>query len=86
MKRNLLLLFYLLAGVVLGGLLASACSGVPFLSWLSYSASIGFNPNNPFILDLAVLQLSFGFGLNISVAQIITVALALYLYSRARIR
>ena len=36
MKRTLLLWFFILAGIVLGAMLASVCRNVPFLSWLSY--------------------------------------------------
>ncbi len=81
MKRTLLLLFFLLGGVVIGGLIASLCAHVGFLSWLSYACAIGFNPDAPFVLDLSVLQLSFGFFINISVAQIIMVGLAIFLYT-----
>ena len=43
LKRNLLLIFFILAGIVLGGMLANLCANIPFLSWLAYSSSIGFN-------------------------------------------
>ncbi|MFV0411704.1 MAG: DUF4321 domain-containing protein [Oscillospiraceae bacterium] len=85
-KRNLLLLFFILAGVVVGAMLASVCQNVPFLRWLSYGGSIGFNPANPFVLDLSVLTLTFGFSLTISVAQIITLGLAIFLYNKTNIR
>ena len=52
LKRNLLLIFFILAGIVLGGMLANLCANIPFLSWLAYSSSIGFNADSPFVLDL----------------------------------
>ena len=55
MKRTLLLWFFILAGIVLGAMLASVCRNVPFLSWLSYYQSIGFNSDAPFVLDLSVV-------------------------------
>lgn len=86
LKRNLLLAFYLLAAVLLGAMLASLCSGVPFLTWLSYSSAIGFAPDNPFVLDLSVIKLSFGFSMSISVAQIITIAISIFAYNKTKLK
>lgn len=82
LKYNLVLLFFLLAGIVVGGMLATVCARVGFLSWLAISSSIGFNPANPFVLDLSVLQLTFGFSMSVSVAQVITIGLAIFLFTR----
>ena len=86
MKRTLLLWFFILAGIVLGAMLASVCRNVPFLSWLSYYQSIGFNSDAPFVLDLSVVKLTFGFSMGISVAQIITIALAIFCYNKTNLR
>lgn len=83
-KQNLLLFFYLIAAVVIGGMIGDLCANVPFLGWLAYARHIGFAAENPFVLDLSVLRLTFGFSVGISVAQIFTVALALFLYSRTK--
>ena len=61
LKRNLLLIFFILAGIVLGGMLANLCANIPFLSWLAYSSSIGFNADSPFVLDLSVIKLRSAF-------------------------
>lgn len=79
-KRNLLLLFMLLAGVVMGSLLASVTAKVPMLGWLSYGSSVGISTGEPMLLDLAVLQIAFGFQFQINVAQIICIILAVCLY------
>lgn len=84
LKRTILLLFYLLAAVIVGAMIASVCSHVSFLKWLSYSGSIGFSP--PFVLDLAVLQITFGFSMSISVAQVFTILLSIFLYNKTRIK
>ena len=86
MKRTLLLWFFILAGIVLGAMLASVCRNVPFLSWLSYYQSIGFNSDAPFVLDLLVVKLTFGFSMGVSVAQIFTIAAAIFLYNRTSLR
>ena len=80
LKRNLLLIFFILAGIVLGGMLANLCANIPFLSWLAYSSSIGFNADSP------VIKLTFGFSMGISVAQIITIALAIFCYNKTNLR
>ncbi|MEG0179842.1 MAG: DUF4321 domain-containing protein [Oscillospiraceae bacterium] len=85
-KRNFLLAFYLLAGILLGAMLANLCANVPFLSWLSYSSAIGFSPESPFVLDLSVLKISFGFSMSISIAQIITIALSIFAYNKTNLK
>ncbi len=84
-KRNLLFAFYLVAGVVLGALIAHLCPGIPYLSWLSYNITFGISAANPLVVDLAVLSLTLGLRINMYVAQIFTLGLALFCYSRTRI-
>ena len=86
LKRTFLLWFFILAGIVLGAMLAAVCKNVSFLSWLSYYQSIGFNADAPFVLDLSVIKLSFGFSMGISVAQIVTIAAAIFLYNKTNLR
>ena len=71
MKKNLILLFLLLA---------AATRGIPWLSWLSYGQTVGISVDNPMILDLAVIQLAFGFELGVNIAQIICVLIAIFAY------
>ena len=40
MKKNILLLFFILAGAMVGSLIASAAAGVPMLSCLEMGLSI----------------------------------------------
>lgn len=86
MRRTFLLCFYLVAGIVLGAMIATLCAGVPFLSWLAYTQSIGFNPNAPFVLDLTVFRLTLGFTFSVSVAQIFTIAAAIFAYNHTKLR
>jgi len=82
-SRNILLLIvFIIAGLVLGGLLASATQKVPSLAWLSYSKSFGISPDSPLVLDFSALKLSFGLLLDISVAQVVGVIAALLAYRR----
>lgn len=86
LKRTLLLLFFVLAGIVAGGMLANVCADVPILSWLAYSSAIGFNADAPFVLDLNVFKLVLGFSMRLSVAQIFTISLAIFLYNKTNLR
>ena len=79
-KKNLMLIFMLLAGVIVGAFVANVTEGIPFLSWLAYGKSIGIDVTNPMILDLSVLKLAFGFEFGINIAQIICVILAICMY------
>ena len=82
LKRTVAFLFFLLAGVVLGTVIANLCSGVPFLSWLAYNLSVGIDTGSPMVLDLIVFKLAFGFTLSVNAAQIICVILSFVLYSK----
>ena len=80
LKRNLLLIFFILAGIVLGGMLANLCANIPFLSWLAYSISIGYNADSPFVLYHSVIKLTIG------CSMIITIALAIFCYNKTNLR
>ena len=84
MKKTFLFLFYLLAGIIIGGLLANLLVDIPALAWLGYTKTIGFSASNPAVLDLSICKITFGFSMSVSVAQIITISLAMYLYNKAR--
>lgn len=81
MRRALLLFFCLLAGTIVGALIAYASADVPGLSWLAFSRHVGINPEAPFVLDFSILKFVFGFSLNVSVAQIISIALSIIIYN-----
>lgn len=79
-KNIWLLLVFLLAGLVVGGLLGKLASGVPWLWWLSYEEQFGLD--NPMILDLSVAKFTFGFIFNINVSSIIGMILAIFIYKK----
>ena len=53
-------------------------AGIPFLSWLNYGQSFGLE--NPVVLDLGILVLTFGLSIRITVASIIGVLIAILIY------
>ena len=73
LKKNLILLFFVLAGIVIGSLISSVAAGIPVISWLAYSTDIGVSPHNPLFLDLKVVVISFGFEIRVTIAQIFAI-------------
>ena len=56
MKKDFMFLFYLLAGIIAGSIIANLCAGMGGLSWLAYGQTIGFSPNAPAVIDLAIFK------------------------------
>lgn len=79
-KNIWVLLVFILSGLVIGGLLGKLASTVPALWWLSYEQ--GFGLENPIVLDLNILKLTFGLMLKINVASIIGMILAIFIYKK----
>ena len=79
-KNIWILLVFLLAGLVVGGLLGKLASNIPWLWWLSFEEEFGLV--NPLVLDLNVLKLTFGLMLKINVASIIGMILAVFIYKK----
>ena len=79
-KSTWILLLFICAGLVIGGLLGQMASQVEWLNWLSYGQQFGIQ--EPFILNLNVINLTFAFTININIASIIGLAIALFLYRK----
>lgn len=77
-KNTWLCILFLLAGLVIGGLLGNLASNVGALSWLNYGKEFGIS--SPFILDLSFLKLTFGIMFYMNVASIIGLVIALIMY------
>ena len=80
LKRNVIFLFFLLAGIIVGALLASVGGQIPFLNWLAYGKTVGISTANPMLLDLSMLRIAFGFEVGVNIAQIITITISLLIY------
>lgn len=79
-KNGWVLLVMLLSGIVLGGFIGMLTANVSGLSWLNYGQSFGLE--NPIVLDLGLLVLTFGLQIQISIASIIGVVLAIIIYRK----
>lgn len=82
MREGKTWLFWILlfSGIILGGLLGQLAGQVSFLSWMGYGQSFGLE--QPFVLNLGILNLTFSIMFNLNVASIIGVLLAVFIYRK----
>lgn len=79
-KNAWVAILFIFAGLVIGGLLGEVAAQVDWLSWLAYGQTFGIE--NPFVLNMNVLSLTFAFALHINIASIIGLAIAIFLYRK----
>ena len=77
-KNGWTLLLLILAGVVLGGFIGTLSAGISGLDWLNYGQSFGLE--EPVVLSLGLLVLTFGLTIKITIAGIIGIILAILIY------
>ena len=77
-KNAWALFLLLLAGIVLGGFIGMLAEGVPSLDWLAHGQSFGLD--EPIVLNLGVLVVTFGLSIKITIASIIGVILSILIY------
>ena len=74
-------IIFILAGLVIGGLIGELTSGVDFLWWLSYGQEFGLS--EPLKLDLGVISLQFAVMFKINIASILGVIISMFIYRKA---
>ena len=74
-KNAWALFLLLLAGIVLGGFIGMLADGV---SSLSYGQTFGLD--DPVVLNLGLLVVTFGLTIKITIASIIGVIVAIFIY------
>ncbi len=79
-RNSWILLLFLLAGIVLGGLIGELAGKIDFLWWLGYGQTFGLT--EPLVLNLEVVTLTFALQFKINIASIVGVALAIFLYRK----
>ena len=72
---------FILAGLVIGGLIGNLTSGIDFLWWLSYGQEFGLS--SQLILDLGVIKLTFAIMFKINIAIIVGVIISMFIYRKA---
>ena len=79
-KNAWIVILFIFAGLVIGGLLGEVAATVDWLNWLSYGQDFGMN--EPLVLNINVLSLTFAFAFHINIASIIGLAIAIFLYKK----
>lgn len=80
-KGTWVCILFILAGLVIGGLIGQLTEGVNFLWWLSYGQEFGLT--EPLQLDLGVVRLTFAIMFKINIASIIGVIISMIMYRKA---
>lgn len=80
MKKTFAFIFFMLAAIVLGALLAYVCKNVSFLSWMAWGKSLGINDVS---VDLYVISFSLSLNVNFTISQLITIPVGLIIYNKA---
>ena len=79
-KNIWILLIFILSGLVIGGLLGELATRVEWLWWLGFGQSFGLE--NPLVLDLSMVKITFALMLKINIASIIGIGIALFVYRK----
>ena len=79
-KNIWILIIFILSGLVVGGLLGELASKVDWLWWLSYGQSFGLE--NPIVLNLSIVTITFALMFRISISSIIGMVLAVFIYKK----
>jgi len=77
-KNNWAVFLLLLAGIVLGGFIGELTKTVSALSWLNFGNQFGLE--QPVVLNLGVIVVTFALQIKITIASIIGVVLAIIIY------
>lgn len=77
-KNGWVLLLLMLAGIVVGGFIATLAEKSAAFSWLSYGQSFGLD--KPLHLNLGLVVLTFGFTIHITIGSIIGLVIAAVIY------
>lgn len=77
-KNSWALFLLMLAGIVLGGFIGTLTADMPGFAWLNYGQSFGFN--NPIVLNLGILVITFALNIKITIASIIGLVISAIIY------
>jgi hypothetical protein len=73
-----ILVIIVIAGAMLGSVLANAVGQFTYLSWLGRSLTVGLVP--PVTIDLHVFTLTVGFTLRLNLAVLLGILVAAYVF------
>ena len=73
-----ILVVIIVAGAMLGSVLANAVGQFTYLSWLGRSLTVGLAP--PVVIDLHVFTLTLGFTVRLNLAVLLGILVAAYVF------
>ncbi len=79
-RGRIISILFVLAGLVIGGLLGDLAANIDWLSWLAFGEEFGLK--DPIVLDLGVMTLTLGLMIKINIASIIGVIISLVIYRK----
>ena len=79
-KNVWILVLFVLSGLVVGGLLGELAKTIDWLWWLSFGQEFGLE--NPIVLNLSVITITFALMFKINIASIIGMGIALFIYRK----
>lgn len=77
-KNSWALFLLMFAGIVLGGFIGTLTADMPGFAWLNYGQSFGFD--NPIVLNLGILVITFALNIKITIASIIGLVISAIIY------
>lgn len=77
-KNSWVLLIFVLVGLVIGGFIGMLTQNVGGLSWLNYGQTFGLD--DPIVLNLGILVITFGLNIKITICSIIGMIIAIIIY------
>ena len=79
-KNIWILIIFILSGLVVGGLLGELAGKIDWLWWLSFGQQFGIE--NPVVLNLNVVTITFALMFKINISSIIGMVLAIFIYKK----
>lgn len=79
-KSIWILILFIFAGLVVGGLIGELTKNVSFLWWLGYGQSFGLE--TPLVLDLSITKITFALMFKINIASVIGMAISIFIYKK----
>lgn len=80
-KSIWILILFIFCGLVIGGLIGELTQGINGLWWLGYGNSFGLE--EPLVLNLSIVKITFALMLKINIASIIGMIIAIFIYKKA---
>lgn len=79
-KGMWILIVFIFAGIVIGGLIGDLASKTTGLWWLAYGQEFGLN--QPLSVDLSIIKFTFSLMIKLNISSILGMILAVFIYRK----